>query len=202
MNKHYDYHFKTEIVTIYPGEYYVSSEREIISTVLGSCISVCLYDLENGIGGMNHFMLPKSSRDITEFITNNQQLKPEGLVDKTFKYGIHAMEVLISALQKKGADRNNIRAKIFGGGNVLQSVNQTPSVGEKNIKFTKSFLKTEMIPIDNQNIGERCSRKIYFLTGSSSIFVKRLPIYVVEQEELKYRKSISDEKPESDITIY
>ena len=46
------------MVVIQPGEYYVTKKDEIIATVLGSCISVCIKDEKNQIAGMNHFMLP------------------------------------------------------------------------------------------------------------------------------------------------
>lgn len=202
MNRYYDYHFKTEIVTIYPGEFYVSNEREVLSTVLGSCIAVCLYDLKNGVGGMNHFMLPNSSKDFSNLITRDQRLNPQFMTSRILKYGINAMEVLISEMQKKGAKRENFRAKIFGGGNVLKGVSLKPTIGDRNIQFVKSFLKTEGIPLENESISKQYSRKIYFITGSSSIFVKILPVSSTEREESAYQKTVLKSKPKPDITLY
>lgn len=203
MNKSYSTKFKAPIITIYPGEYYISNTKEIISTVLGSCISVCLYDLPNNIGGMNHFMLPKSENNREENLTSENSLNMESLSSRSMRFGLTAMEVLIIMMLKKGAKRENLRAKIFGGGNVLSNLSSSrPTVGEKNISFIKAYLKTENIIIENENISGNIGRKIFFITGSTSIFVKKIPITNLIQEDEDYLNAISKKQIKTDITIF
>lgn len=202
MNKSYSTKFKAPIITIYPGEYYISNTKEIISTVLGSCISVCLYDLPSNIGGMNHFMLPKNDNNTEEILTSENYLNMENLNSRSMRFGLTAMEVLIVMMLKKGAKRENLRAKIFGGGNVLSNLSSRPTVGEKNISFIKAYLKTENIIIENENISGNIGRKIFFFTGSTSIFVKKIPITNLIQEDEKYLNSLSKRQIKTDITIF
>ncbi len=103
------------------GEVFVSEKPTWISTVLGSCVAVCLYDEEVRIGGMNHFMLPTPNDDTV--ICN--------------RYGIHSMELLINSLMKKGADRRRLKAKVFGGCNVVR--NSFASIGTSNVDFAFNF---------------------------------------------------------------
>ena len=130
MNKHYDPHFQKDIITIHPGEYYTSKEDIYIATVLGSCISVALYDIKLGFGGMNHFMLPKSSRD-----------EPLSSEDEG-RFGNYAMELLINDMINNGSSKQSLRAKVFGGGNVLDAGNsQMNMTGINNINFALNYLK-------------------------------------------------------------
>lgn len=202
MNRSYSNKFKAPLITIFPGEIYISSSEEIISTVLGSCIAVCLYDLENNIGGMNHFMLPKSNKHNSHISTKNHLLDMDELTDNAMRFGITAMDVLLAKMVKKGAQRKNIRAKIFGGGNVLTSMTIRPTVGERNIEFAKSYLKTEGITLENEHIAENIGRKIFFLTGSSSVFVKAIPINKANENDKIYREKLSVKKIKTDITIF
>ena len=94
-----------EQIIIHPGEYHVSRRNVVISTLLGSCISACLYDPINGVVGMNHFLLSnrKYSRNMPVCIT------------EAGRYGVHAMELVINGMYKLGANRNHLKAKVFGG---------------------------------------------------------------------------------------
>ena len=95
---YFDSHFQYDAVKVLPGEYFVSGDELVITTVLGSCIAACLWDTHMRVGGMNHFLLPDSDAP-----------------DVTGRYGSYAMELLINELLKRGARRENLQAKIFGG---------------------------------------------------------------------------------------
>ena len=98
--------------TIDPGEYHVASGNVVISTLLGSCVAACLWDPVKRLIGMNHFLL-----------ANQRYSKSLSVIQsEAGRYGIHAMELLINAMLKAGADRANLQAKAFGGGNVLQNL--------------------------------------------------------------------------------
>lgn len=189
-------------MTIFAGEFYVSNSNEIISTVLGSCISVCLYDPKNGVGGINHFMLPESNPGAARLYTRDLSIKEEELTEQSTRYGVTAMEVLIAEMQKKGGERKNLRAKIFGGGNVLTRTNPSLSIGDRNIGFTRAFLKMEGIKIEGENVGDKHGRKIFFLTGKNSVFVKKVALEPAEEEERKYMKKLLAIKKQGDITLF
>lgn len=201
MYKKYDSRLKSQIMTIFAGEYFISSKQEVISTVLGSCIAVCLYDPENKIGGMNHFMLPEGGQVQNE-LYNKQGLNKEKLTADSMRYGITAMEVLIGEMQKRGAERSNLKAKIFGGGRVINRDFTGSTVGDKNIGFAKAYLKTENIPIESEDVGRTHGRKIYFLTNNNSVFVKKVDLEPAVEEERNYMKKLLAMKQKSDITIF
>lgn len=196
MHKKYDSKLKCEVTSIYAGEYYISGSNEIISTVLGSCVSVCLYDEINGIGGMNHFMLPGGDSS-GDFIS-----KRERLLSNTTRYGITSMEILIAELQKKGASRRYFKAKIFGGGRVLSGTNDSERVGDKNVDFARTYLNMEEIPVEREDVGSRHGRKIYFMSGRGKVIVKRVSLETAMNEENDYMRKQKNLKVKSDITLF
>lgn len=143
------------VVHITAGEIYVGKKHEIISTVVGSCIAVCLFDKKNKIGGVNHFMLPY----------NDQKIK--GL---PLRYGDSAMKALITEMKKKGAETGFLTAKIFGGGNVIPW-NDSPSIGDQNILFIRAYLEQLGIPLLKESVGSNFGRKIYFFTENNKVWV-------------------------------
>jgi chemotaxis protein CheD len=149
-----------DAVKILPGQYYVSDKDMLIGTVLGSCVSACIRDRVASIGGMNHFMLPDGG-DINS------------PVSASARYGAYAMELLINQLMKMGAVRANLEAKIFGGGNVIQSFS-TLNVGERNAAFVKDYLRNEGIRILSEDLLDNCARKVYFFPRTGRVLVKRL----------------------------
>ena len=150
----YDAHFKNDAVKILPGEYFVHNEDMLLMTTLGSCIAACLYDRVAKVGGMNHFMLPEGAGD-------------------SGRYGSYAMELLINEMIKRGANRQTMEAKIFGGGQVVSGMT-TMNVGERNTQFVMDYLKTERIPIVSKDVLDIYARKVCFLPGSGKAMVKRL----------------------------
>ena len=199
MRTVYNSKLKKEVVHIFPGEYYISSESEVISTLLGSCISVCLFDKISGLGGMNHFLLPEKALQ-----SKNLKLDKKHIHDnfESTRYGITAMETLILEMQKKGALRNNLRAKIFGGGEIIFKNSNIESVGKKNIKFIKAYLKVEKIPIDAHNTGDLFARKILFDTKDNSILMEKIAIEKVAKEEKNYLDGLNKIKPSNEIIYF
>lgn len=196
MNKHYDPHFQRDIITIHPGEYYTSKDDIYIATVLGSCISVALYDINQGFGGMNHFMLPKSNRD-----------EPLSSEDEG-RFGNYAMELLINDMINKGSSKQSLRAKVFGGGNVLDAGNsQMNMTGINNINFALNYLKAENIPIIVNDTGGIFPRKIYFNPLTSKVYLKRIQksgqsVEQIKQRELEYKLQLQEKKEEAGNIIW
>lgn len=165
---YFDHHFQFNAVKVLPGEYFVSGENIVISTVLGSCIAACLWDRSLNIGGMNHFMLPDGDSS-----------------DAGGRYGSYAMELLINEMIKLGARRETMQAKIFGGGQVMANFT-TMNVGERNTDFVTQYLQTERIPIVSEDVLDIYPRKVVYFPATGKAMVKRLahahPEALVEQE--------------------
>ena len=163
MNISYNTKFQLELVTIFPGEFHATGQERVIYTLLGSCISVVLYDPSKKVGGMNHFMLPDTID------------KERFYLSKSGKYGMYAMELLINELIKLGGVKKNFKAKVFGGGSVLgDKVGHVAKVPENNIRFAFAFLEQEKIPVIASNIGGNEARKVYFFTKESRILLKKI----------------------------
>ncbi|MFZ2650179.1 MAG: chemoreceptor glutamine deamidase CheD [Burkholderiaceae bacterium] len=154
----FDAHFNNHAVKILPGEYFVDRQDILLTTTLGSCIAACLWDREARVGGMNHFLLPECSGCDA----------PDG-----GRYGSFAMELLINELQKLGAQRGSLEAKVFGGGQVISGM-QSMNVGERNTRFVLDYLKTERISVVSKDVQGIYPRKVCFLPASGKAMVKRL----------------------------
>jgi chemotaxis receptor (MCP) glutamine deamidase CheD len=146
-------------VTIYIGDVYAGGQPTLVKTLLGSCISVCLWDPDTGVGGMNHFMLPRAVAKQTE---------------ECSRFGIHAMDLLIGAIMKAGGDRRRLRAKVFGGGHVLGIPESEDSVPRQNINFIREFMRLEGFPVLGADVGGHSARQVTFETHSGRAMVKRL----------------------------
>jgi chemotaxis protein CheD len=152
----FEAHFKSDAVKVLPGEYFVHDEDLLIMTTLGSCIAACLWDRERRIGGMNHFMLPEA-----------------GAGEAGGRFGVHAMELLINEMLKRGAGRGSRVAKVLGGGAVISGMNSI-NVGERNTSFVMDYLKTERIPVVSKDVLDVHPRKVCFFPASGKAMVKRL----------------------------
>jgi len=159
---YFDRTFDCNAAKISPGEYYFTDKDMVIVTVLGSCVSACIRDSLTGIGGMNHFMLPDSA-----------SADKDSPVSESMRYGTYAMEVLINQLLRNGARRENLEAKIFGGGNVLKSFT-TINVGDRNALFVRKFLKEECIRVTGEDLLDIYPRKVYYFPKTGKVLVKKL----------------------------
>lgn len=140
------------------GSIFVHQEAYIVTTVLGSCVSVCLWDPAKKIGGINHYMLP---------FWNG-----EGLASP--KYGSIAIPKMIEKMIELGTLKRNLQAKIFGGGEVFGKPNAVMNIGERNIFFAQSVLEREHIPIISADVGGKTGRKIVYDLYTGCVLVKKL----------------------------
>jgi chemotaxis protein CheD len=161
-NIYFDPIFQCDAAKLLPGEYYYTDKNMLIVTVLGSCVSACIRDKITGIGGMNHFMLP----DVGVSDVNNP-------ISPSMRYGTYAMETLIDDLLKAGAKRQNLEAKVFGGGNVLKGFSQM-NVGERNAKFVRHYLRTQHIPVIAEDLNDIYPRKVYFFPKTGKVLVRKI----------------------------
>lgn len=134
----------TKMMTIVQGDFAVSADPHVVmSTILGSCVAVCIFDLQAKVGGMNHFLLASSGD------TNTSDLK----------YGVNAMELLINRILRAGGDRRRLQAKIFGGARMTVHARD---IGQSNGAFALSFLEREGIACLSQSIGGTMARRVQF----------------------------------------
>ena len=168
---------------INPGGWAIETERPI-STLLGSCVAVCLYDPKLKLCGMNHFLLPtRTSADNSD-------------IDVILN-GDYSMEVLVNALLNKGAQKTRLIAKAFGGGNIVSSINM--DIGGRNSTFAHEWLEREGIPLVASDFNGPWSRKVVFVPQTGDAFCRRIPTTqanaeVVARAELEYERSLSVQK--------
>jgi chemotaxis protein CheD len=129
-----------------------------VTTVLGSCVSVCLWDPNLACGGMNHYMLPLWNGD--------------GL--PTPKFGNVAIEKLIGKMLDFGCRKEQLVAKCFGGANVLGDATDRMQIGARNIALAEELLAIHRIPIVARDMGGLQGLKIIFNTKSGIVLAGRL----------------------------
>lgn len=191
-NLYFDRTFNMEASKIVPGEYYVTRRDMVLVTVLGSCVAACIRDKTNGIGGMNHFMLPKSTHEKV------------GWNSASTRYGAYAMEVMINQILKQGAKRENLEAKVFGGGAVIKNMS-TMNVGDDNAKFALDYLDKEKIPIISKDLLGAFPRKVYYFPHTGKVLVKKLrslPNDTIIARELEYKTRLSSSNIAGDIELF
>lgn len=147
-------------LNINPGNWSVETDRPI-STLLGSCVAVCLYDPTFKLGGMNHFLLPSKRGS-------------QGEDSDVVLAGDFAMEVLVNAMLAKGARKDRLVAKAFGGGNIVSSIRM--AIGERNAEFAVEWLAREGIPLLASDFGGPWSRKVVCVPRTGDAFCRRSPV--------------------------
>jgi chemotaxis protein CheD len=180
---------------ILPGEYFVTRSDEIITTVLGSCISACIRDPVRRVGGMNHFMLPE---DMTQGSSN--WLDPS--VGLATRYGSFAMESLINDLMKLGARRDRLEVKLAGGGRILASMTD---VGERNIQFARNWLSLEGLKIAGEDVGDSYPRRIQYFPSTGRVLMFRLPSLdygAVVSREKEYLSNLQQTPAGNDVELF
>ena len=180
---------------ILPGEYYVTRQDEIITTVLGSCISVCIRDPLSGVGGMNHFMLPGDTK---------KNLSQWGSGDcLETRYGIAAMESLINDILKQGCSKDRLELKLFGGGKVLaMDVN---NVGERNIDFARNFVRAEGFAVAAEDVGGPHPRKVNFFPKTGKVMVRHLrslQTRAIVDQETNYKSDLAKKEIPGEIELF
>lgn len=144
---------------VHVGQLYASAEQRIVSTILGSCVSVCLWDAEAGVGGLNHFLLPQC--------VNNGVSSP--------RFGNVAIRELLAELHRLGGARHRLQAKVFGGASVIDAFQATNgSLGMQNVSLARRFLADAGIPIVNEDVGGTQGRKLVFRTNDGSAWVRHI----------------------------
>jgi chemotaxis protein CheD len=195
INRYMDNDHGIIAAKILPGEYYVTKENELITTVLGSCISACIRDKESGIGGMNHFMLP---------VTTSDKLKKgnEAVVGNATRYGNYAMEHLINTILSNGGKRKNLEVKVFGGGKIIPTLTD---IGIKNIEFVLDYIDTEGLLLLSKDLGDIYPRKIIYFPQTGKVGMKKIQDLhntTIVQRERQYFDNIKNAPVAGDVELF
>lgn len=140
---------------LHPGYIFVSRQPHIISTVLGSCVSVCIWDPINNFGGMNHYIHAKPFKD-----------------ERTANFGAISIPYLVQSLIKLGSVRNNLKAHVVGGATNPQMT--CSKIGPENIEIAEKILKENHIEIVTRDTGGQMGRKVVFQNDTGEIVIYKV----------------------------
>jgi chemotaxis protein CheD len=143
-------------IYLYPGSLWADASAAVITTVLGSCVSVCLWDPKTALGGINHFILAQGGP------------KPSP------RYGNHALPMLLDRVLVLGANRETLLACVFGGASIIAGASAGPRLGSRNVEEAFDFLESHDISVLRQDVGGREGRKLTFRTADGSTLVRKL----------------------------
>ena len=141
-----------------PGHLVVSATPLSVTTILGSCVAVCLWDAQKGIGGINHFMLPMLA----------------GFSASSARFGNVAMEELVIKLGEAGARLPYLRARVFGGACMFKQMQAPTHLGAKNVEVALDFLSRRAIEIVQVDIGGNRGRKLIFDTDLGAVCLNKI----------------------------
>ncbi len=148
---------------IHVGEFFASNQPTIVRTLLGSCVAVCLFDPRMKVGGMNHFLLPRTMNGCKD----------------TGRFGETSIRALVERMREMGSTGRNLRIQLFGGAHVLPHVKDGPSTaGRMNVAFVMELLRTGEYVRGEQDLGDRVARRIRFETDTGMAHVTRLPVKI------------------------
>jgi chemotaxis protein CheD len=150
---------------LYPATLFVSNKPTRVQTILGSCVSVCLYDPVLKIGAINHFMLSTWA----------------GIGLQSPKYGDVAIAKLVEKMTEYGCRRENLVAKLFGGAEQHENGTTGFQIGSRNILVAERILEKERIPIVAKSLGGTRGRKVIYYTHNNQVFLKYLQSTVYEK---------------------
>lgn len=190
---YFDREFGISAVKLLPGEYFVTSQDMVLTTVLGSCVSACVRDSTAGVGGMNHFMLPEDADPSSRSAA------------AAMRYGAYAMEMLLNELFKAGARRERLEAKVFGGGAVLANMTML-NIGERNADFVLRYLEMEQVRISAQDLRGKLPRRINYFPVTGRVTMRKLKqqgdAVLVEHEEQDLAKALSRQQGRDKVELF
>lgn len=140
------------------GQIIASREASSVTTILGSCVSVCLWDPSTRIGGINHFLLPDKV----------------GGDRFSARFGTVACRELLGRILALGALRSRVEAKVFGGACVLDAFRNGNHLGARNVETALGVLAEERIPVVASDVGGRCGRRLVYFTDTGDAWVKTI----------------------------
>jgi two-component system chemotaxis response regulator CheB len=144
-------------VFILPGEYFISKQPHLISTLLGSCVAVCLYCPEHKFGGMNHYMLPTSPNK-----------------ERSGKYGDYAIAALLQFMERTLGSLKGLQAIVSGGAKVIDTITKGQQIGQRNLEIAREILHKKGIPIIKENVGGVVGLKLHYQNWDNHLTIEEM----------------------------
>lgn len=153
-------------VHLSPGHLIVTGEPRVVTTVLGSCVAVTLYDPVTSLAGICHAMLAKPQHTVAAEVEGNLR----------YRYACYAVPALIAAFRRAGVPFDRVQVKLFGGGNVIQQAcpSSTPSIGSANVEASREILLRASLQVAAESTGGDRGRKLVFNTANGEVLLKYL----------------------------
>ena len=194
ISRYWDTAHELPAAKILPGEYYVTVRNELITTVLGSCVSACVRDRVFGIGGMNHFMLPVGAED--------KVVAGADVLSNATRFGNYAMEHMINEILKLGGRKENLEVKVFGGGRMIEKMTR---IGDRNIEFVHEYIRAEGLNLLAEDIGDISPGKVVFIPATGVARVKKLKHLhneTIVQREQEYKSRIEQAPVQGSVELF
>jgi chemotaxis protein CheD len=186
---YFDRRFNATMVWVSQGDFYVTQNpNEVITTVLGSCVAVCVRDPDVKVGGMNHFLLPKAAGNLAQSSSND------------LRYGSYSIERLVNNIMSHGGRRDRLEIKIFGGATIAQDFNR---VGEKNAEFVVRYLEREGLGVSAKDLRGTSARRVMYYPSTGKVMVSsgrdQAPTRIFELENDMQDKAVIHPPRQSSI---
>jgi chemotaxis protein CheD len=159
INRYWDPVHRVQAAKILPGQYYIADDGELVVTVLGSCVAACVRDVQVGVGGMNHFMLP-----VCEGVLTDRHGAAE-------RYGEFAMQALVDGVLERGGRRDRLEVQLVGGARMLEGHSD---IGALNIDFARRHVEAERLRVAGADLGGVLARKVYYFPSTGLTRIRRL----------------------------
>ncbi|WP_448204449.1 chemotaxis protein [Azospirillum sp. sgz302134] len=183
--------FQAHTLKVFLGHHLVSDRSDVMMvTTLGSCVAACVHDPATAIGGMNHFLLPEVPES------------EDGGTGTAARYGSVAMERLINDLLAKGARRERLEVKLFGGARVIDS---SFDVGQRNARFALDYIRREGLKLVGQDLGGASARRIHYFPHTGKAMRKMLRPEALSEtasQELHFRSTLRQQPIEGDVELF
>ncbi len=146
-------------VFLKPGELYIGKEPAVVSTILGSCVSITMFSERLGAGGICHALLPR------KFAFRKRQ--------HDFHYVDKSVSYMVGEFKKMGANTSELEVKVFGGAGMV-GASYKRSVGRANVEMAFNMIKDHDLRVLTWNLGGTSGRKIVFYTHTGRVLLKML----------------------------
>ena len=188
---YYNAQFQAHTLKVFLGHHLVSDRSDVMMvTTLGSCVAACVHDPAAAIGGMNHFLLPEVPES------------EDGGASAAARYGSVAMERLINELLSRGARRDRLEVKLFGGARVIDS---SFDVGQSNARFALDYVRREGLKLVGQDLGGGSARRIHYFPNTGKALRKLLRPEALSEtahQELHFRSTLRQQPIEGDVELF
>ena len=143
---------EAERVFLLPGEYIISKKPHEVTTLLGSCVAVCVYSRAAGFGGINHYMLPTGASG-----------------ERSGKYGDYAIQTLVQFMERGAGTLKGVEAMVFGGASVVGAIRSGSNIGENNVAMARKTLKEYGLRVTKEYVGGNSGLKIRYQTWDNHV---------------------------------